>query len=193
MGSSVGQAGHSWVQRGPSTVCPWEPKVDVLRWEMGWSAWLLPPKALGPLAAIWERPSHDYFRVAENDASHLDIDAQTMSSPQRMTSQSQPAPPPSHVGPHSMWAEAHWQGVQRNEMERGRRSRQAPSDQWADLSLRRLLPCHWASASGEEKKGVGERALRPGLEVRQEGMEQRRGLHLGRHVSGACPGSTVLC
>ena len=85
-----------------------------------------------------------------------------MHSLQRMTSQSQPAPPPSHVGPHSMGAEAHWQGVQRNEMKRGRRSHQAPSDQWADLSLRRLLPCHWASASGEEKKGVGERAFRPG-------------------------------
>lgn len=97
-GSSVGQVGHSWVQRGPSAVHPWEPKVDMLRWETGWSTWLFPPKALGPLAAIWERPRHDYFRVAENDASHLDIDVQTMSSSQRMTSQSQPAPPPSHAG-----------------------------------------------------------------------------------------------
>lgn len=94
-GSSVGQVGHSWVQRGPSAVHPWEPKVDMLRWETGWSTWLFPPKALGPLAAIWERPRHDYFRLAKNDASHLDIDVQTMSSPQRMTSHSQPAPPPS--------------------------------------------------------------------------------------------------
>ena len=71
----MGQAGHSWVQKGPSAVRPWEPKVDMLRWDMGWSTWLLPPKALGLLAAIWERPRHDYFRVTEDDASHLDTDA----------------------------------------------------------------------------------------------------------------------
>ena len=71
----MGQVGHSWVQKGPSAVRPWEPKVDMLRWDMGWSTWLLPPKALGLLAAIWERPRHDYFRVTEDDASHLDTDA----------------------------------------------------------------------------------------------------------------------
>lgn len=31
------------------------------------------------------------------------------------------------------------------------------------LESTQLLPNNWASASGEEKKGVGVRALRPGL------------------------------
>lgn len=82
-GSSAGRWATAGFREIQALCTPWEPKVDVLRWETGWSTWFLPPKALGSLAAIWERPRHDYFRVAENDASHLDTDVQTMSSPQR--------------------------------------------------------------------------------------------------------------
>lgn len=39
------------------------------------------------MATVQERVRHDYFRVAEKDAFHLDMSVQTMSGFQRMIPQ----------------------------------------------------------------------------------------------------------
>lgn len=66
-GSSVGQTDHNWAAERSEHCAPWGAQVDVPRGEKGWSALLPPPKALGLMAAVWERLRHDYFGIAEKD------------------------------------------------------------------------------------------------------------------------------
>ena len=48
----MGQVGHNWVAERSKRYAPLgAPRVDMLRWEKGWSALLPPPKALGPTAS----------------------------------------------------------------------------------------------------------------------------------------------
>lgn len=72
------QVGHNWAVERAMAVQPLGARKEDVQREKGGSALLTLPKALGLMAAGWERPRHDYFRVAEKNALHLDISAQTV-------------------------------------------------------------------------------------------------------------------
>lgn len=93
-GGAQWQMGHNWAAERALVCIPWEPGRWISRRKKGGPPLLSLPKALGLMAAGWERPRQDYCRVAEKNALHLDISAQTVAGSQRMTFQSQPAPPP---------------------------------------------------------------------------------------------------
>lgn len=90
-GGAQWQVGHKWAAEGAMRCAPLGSPEG--RYPDGRRAGLLCFPTLGRVAAGRERPRHDYFRVAQKNALHLDVSAQTVAGSQRMTSQSQPAPP----------------------------------------------------------------------------------------------------